>query len=68
MELIFCGLNLVRLIYYERNATYTGWPKKKGTFMIINMFNIFGNMTLIIILKDRTFLFQQCDTMILDFG
>ena len=47
---------------------YTGWPRKNATTLIVNYKNIFDETELFFILFGRTFIFQQNDTMIINFG
>ena len=47
---------------------YTGWPRKNATTLIANFMNIVDETELFCISFDRTFIFQQNDTMIISFG
>ena len=48
---------------------YTGWTRKNATILIVNFKNIFDETELFFyILFGRTFMFQQNDTMIINFG
>ena len=47
---------------------YTGWPRKNATTLIVNFKNIVDETELFFILFGRTFIFQQIDTMIINFG
>ena len=47
---------------------YTGWPRKNATTLIVHFKNIVDETELFFILFGRTFIFQQNDTMIINFG
>ena len=47
---------------------YTGWPRKNATTLIVNFKNIVDETELFLILFGRTFIFQENDTMIINFG
>ena len=48
--------------------SYTGWPRKNATTLIVNFKNIVDETELFFFLFGRTFIFQQNDTMIIIFG
>ena len=48
--------------------SYTGWPRKNATTLIINFKNIVNKTDLFSILPGRKFIFQQNDTMTSNFG
>ena len=48
--------------------SYTGWPRKNATTLIVNLKNIVDETELFFNLFGRTFIFQQNDTMIINFG
>ena len=50
------------------DALYTGWPRKNATTLIINFKDIINKMELIFISLCGKFIFQQNDTMIINFG
>ena len=47
---------------------YTGWPRKNATTLIVNFKDIITKTELIFILLCGKFIFQQNDTMIINFG
>ena len=47
---------------------YTGWPRKNATILIVNFKDIINKTELIFILLCGKFIFQQNDTMIINFG
>ena len=47
---------------------YTGWPRKNATTLIVNFKDIINKTELIFILLCGKFIFQQNDTMIINFG
>ena len=47
---------------------YTGWPRKNATTLIVSFKNIVDETELLSIVFGRTFIFQQNDTMIINFG
>ena len=49
-------------------ADYTGWPRKNATTLIVNFKEIINKPELIFILLCGKFIFQQNDTMIINFG
>ena len=54
--------------HFIGDAIYTGWPRKNITTLIVNFKNIVDETELVFILFGRTFIFQQNDTMIINFG
>ena len=71
------GLNFLKNILNNNNTlycgqvfafSYTGWPRKNATTLIVNFINIVDETELFFILFGRTFIFQQNDTMIISFG
>ena len=46
----------------------TGWPRKNATTWIVNVMNIVEETELFCISFGRTFIFQQNDTMVINFG
>ena len=47
---------------------YIGWPRKNATTLIVNFKDIINNTELIFILLCGKLIFQQNDTMIINFG
>ena len=47
---------------------YTGWPRKNATTLIVNFKNIINKTELIFVSLCVKFIFQQNDTMIINFG
>ena len=47
---------------------YTGWPRKNATTLIVNFKDIVNKTNLFFILLGRNFIFQQNDTMTINFG
>ena len=47
---------------------YTGWPRKNATTLIVNFKDIINKTELVFILLCGKFIFQQNDTMIINFG
>ena len=47
---------------------YTGWPRKNATTLIVNLKKIVDETELFFISFGRTFIFQQNDTMVINFG
>ena len=47
---------------------YTGWPRKNATTLIVNFKEIVNETSLFFILLGRKFIFQQNDTMTINFG
>ena len=47
---------------------YTGWPRKNATTLRVNFKKIVDETELFFISFGRTFIFQQNDTMITNFG
>ena len=47
---------------------YTGWPRKNATTLIVNFKDIINKTELIFILLCGKLIFQQNDTMIINFG
>ena len=52
----------------KMNIPYTGWPRKNATTLIVNFKDIINKTELIFILLCGKFIFQQNDTMIINFG
>ena len=48
--------------------SYTGWPRKNATALIVNFMNIVDETEFFIFLFGRTFIFQQNDTLIISIG
>ena len=47
---------------------YTGWLRKNATILIVNFKDIVNKTNLFFILLGRKFIFQQNDTMTINFG
>ena len=47
---------------------YTGWPRKNATTLIINFKDIINKTECIFVSVCGKFIFQQYDTMIINFG
>ena len=52
----------------EHKHTFTGWPRKNATILIVNFKDIINKTELIFILLCEKFIFKQNDTMIINFG
>ena len=50
------------------NYTYTGWPRKNATILIVNFKDIINKTKFMFISSCAKFIFQQNDTMIINFG
>ena len=50
----------------DQDESYTGWPRKSATTLIVNFKKIVDEMKLFFISFGR--IFQQNDTMIINFG
>ena len=57
-----------RNIAFTKKLGYTGWPRKNATTLIINFKDIVNQTDLFFILLGRKFVFQQNDTMTINFG
>ena len=51
----------------DYKPTYTGWPRNNATTLIVNFKDIINKTELIFILLCGKFIFQQNDTMIINF-
>ena len=47
---------------------YTRWPRKNATTLIVNFKDIVNKTNLFFILLGRKFIFQQNDTMTINYG
>ena len=63
MKLVNSGFILKEII--DNN---TGWPRKNATNLIVKFKNIVNKTNLFFILLGRKFIFQQNDTMTINFG
>ena len=65
--IFFINLNII-IQLTDIKVIYTGWPRKNATTLIVNFMNIVDETELFCISFGRTFIFQQNDTMIINFG
>ena len=53
---------------FIHHSVYTGWPRKNAATLIVNFKDIINKTELIFISLCGKFIFQQNDTMIINFG